>query len=217
MKNTMRYLKLALLSGVAAATAAAQPVGFYAELGASYLSLHGERFERSPEPLQTLGGKAKTAPFVTAGYRLDEGLSVRLSYHAIGDIEAAAKFGSPPNQGGPVNTPVVVWGRYEDEVHLLTLAPEFSWPRGKWTFRLAPEVNWVSSRGRASYTMSDPTIAAIPPRTHSENGFTLGGALAVSYAIAERTSVSLTYHYTDLDPSFDREAHVFSAGVRWGF
>lgn len=213
----MRCLNFALLGGLIVATAAAQQNGFYAEVGASYLSLHGERFERSPASSQTLGGKARTAPFITAGYRVDGGLGVRLSYHAIGDIEAAAKFGSPPSQDGPVTTPVVVWGHYEDEVHLVTLAPEFSWPRGKLTFSLAPEVNWVSSRGRVTYTMEDPTITAIPPRRHSENGFTLGGSIGVSYAIAERTSVSLTYHYTDLDPSFDRQAHVFSAGVKWAF
>ncbi len=213
----MQCLKLALLGGMVAATAVAQQAGFYAEIGASYLSLHGERFERSPEALETRGGKARTAPFITAGYRVDDGLSVRLSYHAIGDIEASAKFASPPDPDEPVNTPVVVWGRYEDEVHLVTLAPEFSWPRGKLTFTVAPEVNWVSSRGRATYTMEDPTIAAIPPRRHSENGFTLGGAVGISYALAERTSVSLTYHYTDLDPSFDRQAHVLSGGVRWAF
>jgi|GEM_PF-2490359 len=213
----MRCLKFALLGGVIAATAAAQQNGFYAEVGASYLSLHGARFERSPAPLQTMGGKARTAPFITAGYRVDSGLGVRLSYHAIGDIEAVAKFGSPPDPKEPVNTPVVVWGYYEDEVHLVTLAPEFSWPRGKLTFSVAPEVNWVSSRGHAAYTMEDPTIAAIPPRRHSENGFTLGGAVGVSYAIGERTSVSLTYHYTDLDPSFDRQAHVISAGLKWAF
>jgi len=106
----MRCLKFALLGGVIAATAAAQQNGFYAEVGASYLSLHGARFERSPAPLQTMGGKARTAPFITAGYRVDSGLGVRLSYHAIGDIEAVAKFGSPPDPKEPVNTPVVVWG-----------------------------------------------------------------------------------------------------------
>ncbi len=216
MKNIIRRLNLFLFAG-AAWSACAADAGFYAEVGASYFSLHHARFERSPEPLQVRGGKARTAPFVSAGYSSGNLLGLRVTYHAIGDIESVAQFGSPPGQGQPVTTPVVVWGHYEDEVHLVTVAPEFTLRAGRVKIHFAPEVNWVSSRGLATYSSSDPTVSLVQPQRRSEDGFTLGGALGVEYPVTERAAVSLTYHYTDLDPSFGRQAHVLSGGFKWAF
>jgi len=101
MKNTFRCLALSLSSAALAVTASAQ-TGWRAEVGASYFDLQGARFERSPAPLRTSGGASRVAPFVAVGYQFDEMLGVRVSYHAIGELETVAKFGSPPSQGEPV-------------------------------------------------------------------------------------------------------------------
>ncbi|HYP17494.1 MAG TPA: outer membrane beta-barrel protein [Opitutus sp.] len=210
----MKLLSSSLFSALIAATAFADSKA-YVETGASYIALRDARFESRPDPLHVDGGRSKVAPFIAAGYSFTERLGLRLSYHFLDDIRASAEFPHSPGHGD-VHLPVVVWGHYRDDVHLVGLAPELRWARGdKLTFTFSPGLNWVASRGHVSYG----TVETVPMtgRKQSDEGFTLGGSVGLVWALAERSAVSLNYQYTDLDPSFGREAHLLTGGVRFSF
>lgn len=212
----MKIITLSLLAASAAATALAQPK-FYAEAGLSYFALRSAQFEAAPAPLRVNEG-SRAAPFIAAGYSFTERFGLRLSYHYVHDITATAAFPRQPGDPEEVELPVVVYGQYKDDVHLVGLAPEFRWSLAPaWQLTISPVLNWVESRGEVRYSSSVPTFAAIPDRRVHDDGFTFGGSIGLEWTIAERAALSLSYQYTDLDPSFDREAHIFSGGVRWKF
>lgn len=203
--------------GALLTTAAAAQTTFYAEAGVSYLALRDARFETAPDPLRTSGGKSEAAPFIAGGVSFTERFGLRLSYHYVDQINASAQFPSPP-AGGPITTPVVVWGYYQDEVHLVGLAPEFRWAAGpKLRFTIAPVLNWVASRGEVWYAAANAAVLPGPSRRPSDEDFTFGGSLGLEWSLTEHAAISLSYQYADLQPSFDREAHLISGALRWNF
>lgn len=196
-----------------AASAGAAPT-IQVELGASHFWLRDTHGEDNAAPL-SIDEPTKTAPFIAATYAFNDRFGLRLAYHYLDDVHTSAEFGHIP---GEVVPQVVVWGHFRDDVHVLSLAPEFNGslaPRLK--FAIAPQVNWVASRGVVSYSTNDPLVLLIGPRDRDDDGFTFGGSARVIWSLGERAAVSLGYQYIDLDPSFDRTAHVLSGGLLWGF
>jgi hypothetical protein len=200
-----------LLTALALGASAIQP-----EVGASYFELHNARFEPAPTPL-SVDEPSKGAPFIAVTHDFTDRFGFRLSYHHVNNLRATAQFGSPPGSP-PSPLAVVVWGHYHDDVHLLSAAPEFKWSFSpKLTFAIAPQLSWVASRGVVSYSTTNALIQLIGPRKRHQDGFTLGGSARFLWSLGHRSAVSVGYQYVDLNPSFDREAHVFSGGVRWRF
>jgi hypothetical protein len=68
-----------------------------------------------------------------------------------------------------------------------------------------------------SYSTTNPAVLLIGPRKRNDDGFTLGGSVRFLWSFSPRLAISLGYQYVDLDPSFDREAQVFSGGMQWKF
>ncbi len=216
--NAVRRARFALLL---AAPVLAAEAKVEADVGVSYFGLRGARFEAHPAPFFVDEG-SKAAPFVAAGYAFSERFAVRASYHYLHDVKATAGYGHPPGVPGQVVLPVVVYGHYEDDVHLVGLAPELRWaPARKVVITVAPVLNWVASRGvaRYSFVRTDPLalVAPIPDQRHDEAGFTFGGTIGAAWTIGERSALLLSYRYTDLDPSWDREAHILSGALRLKF
>jgi hypothetical protein len=186
------------------------------EVGASYFVFRNARLEPAPNPL-SVDQSSDWAPFIAATYRFNERLGLRVSYEFVDDVRSTAEFGSPPGDPPPP-LPVVYWGHYRDDVHIVSAAPEFSWPLWpRWTFSLAPRLNWVASRGDVRYATNSALILLRAPRRRNDRGVTLGGSARFGWSLGPRSSVSLGYSYLDLEPSFDREGHVFSAVVSWRF
>ncbi|HEY0946817.1 MAG TPA: hypothetical protein VGD81_16165 [Opitutaceae bacterium] len=209
----MRTRSILSLSLALAASAGATPT-IQVELGASHFWLRNTHGEDNVDPLR-VDEPTKTAPFVAATYAFNQRFGLRLSYHYLDNVETAAEFGHPP---GEVVPQVVVLGRFRDDVHVVSLAPEFNWnltPRLK--FAIAPQVNWVASRGVVSYATNDPSVLLVGPRERDADGFTLAGSTRLIWALGERAAVSLGYHYIDFDPSFGRTAQVLSGGLLWTF
>ena len=190
---------------------------FHAEAGASafFLRQHGP-LEPGPAPL-SVDNPTKVAPFLAGTFAFSERFGLRLSYHHLNDVETTAMFGSPPGLP-PSPLPIVVWGHYRDDLHLFSVMPEFKWRwNGALSVGLAPQLNWLESKGVISYSTDSALILLMGPRARDDDGFTLGGAARLHWTLGTRASLSLTYQYSDLAPSFHRRAHVLSAGIEWKF
>lgn len=207
--------------GVAAAVmalvcAARAATSFQAEAGASYFFLREARLERAPTPLST-DEPGKFAPFVAGSLAFNERVALRLSYAFLDNARATAVFPGPPGVP-PSPLAVVVWGRYRDDVHVVSLAPEFTWTlRPRLAFAVAPQVNWVASRGVVSYSTNSALLLLVAPQPRNDDGLTLGAAAKLRWTLGARASLSLGYEYVDLAPSFGRRAQVLSGGWRWNF
>lgn len=187
-----------------------------AEAGAGYFRPENAHLESSPTPL-TLDEPSRLAPYVAATYGFTPRFGLRMSYQFVNNARATAQFGSPPGSQPPV-LPIVVWGHYHDDIHVVSAAPEFTWPLApQLTIGIAPQLNWVASRGRVSYSTDYPLILLVAPRDRNEDGLTLGGSVRVRWALGPRASAVAGYQYIDIEPSFDRTAHVFSGGLQWKF
>jgi hypothetical protein len=194
--------------------AAARPA---LEAGASYFDLRDARFEPAPAPLQVLQSEHKVVPFIAATHAFNESFALRFSYQYLHDLTASAEFGSPPGDP-PSPLAVVVWGRYQDDVHVVSAAPEFRWSlRPRLNLSLAPQLNWVASRGTVAHSSTNALILLRAPYRRNDDGFTLGGSLRLAWSFRAHSALSLGYQYLDLEPSFDRKAHVYSAGWSWQF
>jgi hypothetical protein len=215
----MRVVIALFLTLLAGATALAD-AKFYAEAGASHFALRGARFEKQPNPLTVSDDKGQIAPFVAAGYSFTDTLGLRLSYHFVDDVSGSALYPYPPDYGDirPL-VAVVTWGFYRDDIHLLSLAPELKWPvNGKLKLSFSPSLNWVASRGEVTYSFTSlSTLIPALARKRRDDGFTFGGSVGLTWSVAERVALSAGYHYVDLDPSFNRTAHIISGGLRWEF
>jgi hypothetical protein len=190
---------------------------FHAEAGASafFLRQHGP-LEPGPAPL-SVDCPTKVGPFLAGTVAFSDRFGLRLSYHRLDDVGTTAKFGGPPGLP-PSPLPVVVWGHYRDDVHLFSLRPEFKWRLGRaLSAGLGPQLNWVESEGVISYSTDSALILLMAPRERDDDGFTLGGAARLDWTPGTRSSLSLTYQYIELGPSFHRRAHVLSAGIEWKF
>jgi hypothetical protein len=196
-----------------AAFAPARAADFRAEAGAAWFDLRGAEFERNSTVLR-VAEDSRLAPFVAASLGVNERIALRLGYAYLQNLHAVTQLGSPP--GTPL--PVVVWGNYEDDIHVLTFSPEFSWTFAPgWTVALAPQLNWVASRGRVSYATDSALILLVGPRQREEEDFTLGGAVRLRRELNRSWSLTAGYGHVDLDPSFGRVANVFSGGLQWRF
>jgi hypothetical protein len=204
-----------LISALVAASAIGAPT-FHAEGGASYFVIRDARLEPAPDPL-AVDEPRKVAPFVGVTYDMTDQIAFRFSYHYLSDVRTTVVFGSPPGSP-PSPLPIIIWGHYEDDVHLVTVAPEFKWRIGPTvTFSIAPQVNWVASRGVVSYSTTNPLVLLLAPRERDDEGLTLGGSARIRWALGSRAAISLGYQYVDLDPSFGRKAHAFTGGLQWSF
>lgn len=208
MKIISRLLFPLLLAAPVAGTAQ-----WTAEAGAGYFQLEDAHLEQSPRPL-TLDEPGRIAPFVAATYGFTPRFGLRMSYQFVNNARATAQLGSPP--GSPLT--VIVWGHYRDDIHVLSVAPEFSWlVAPKLTLAVAPQLNGVVSRGQVRYSTDYLAIMLVPPHRRNDEGLTPGATARLAWALGARTTVSLGYQFLDLEPSFDRQAHVFSGGLQWRF
>jgi hypothetical protein len=183
------------------------------EIGVSYFFLRHTALERGSYRL-SIDEPEKFAPFVAANAELNDWLGLRFSYTFVNNARTTAMLGSPP--GSPLT--VVVWGHYDDDIHVVSAAPEFKWRfTPALSLGVAPQVNWVASRGTISYSTDNPTVLLVGPRDRHDDGFTLGGSARLLWSLSARATLTLGYQYLDLDPSFDREAHVISGGLQWKF
>lgn len=204
----------ALAAAAGASGAPAFTPGFQAEAGVSYFIFDDAQYDnRAPAPT-SVDESDRAAPFVAATYAFTPQFGLRLSYQFVNNAEATAEYSQPPGS----LLPIVVWGNYRDDIHVVGLAPEFSFGLTQSiSLALAPKLNWVASRGRIAYMTNNPTVQLVGPMRRNDDGFTLGASVRLTWAVGQRTSVNLGYEYVDLDPSFDRKAHVLSAGVAWRF
>lgn len=209
---TMNFRSIVFLAVFAAVPAFG--AGFQAEAGVSYFNFIDGQYERNPPLALSKDEPNRAAPFVAVSHAFTPRLALRLSYQFVNNARATIEHGSPPGS----MLPIVVFGHYRDDIHVVGLAPEFNFnltPR--FSFALAPKLNWVASRGMVAYSTTDPLILLVGPQSRSEHGFTAGGAARVQWSLGPRAAVTAGYEYSDLDPSFERKAHIFSAGLAWRF
>ena len=205
-----------ILAGVLFACPAIMAAEIRSEIGASFFAVRHARLEQSPSPLSS-DEPGRTAPYVAATYGLNERIAIRLSYHYLNDVRTTAQFAGPPGIP-PSPLPVFVSGHYVDDVHVLSVAPEYHWAIAPaLSFSVAPQLNWVTSRGVVSYSTNSALILLVAPRERNDEGFTWGGAVRMQWSLGARAALAAGYQFVDLEPSFDREAHVFSAGLSWKF
>lgn len=211
--SAVRTTAFLLLAAAALTSAARAATAFQAEAGASYYFLRDARLEGAPTPLST-DEPGKLAPFIAGSLAFNERVALRVSYAYLDHARSTAMFPGPPNS--PLT--VVVWGHYRDDVHVVSVAPEFTWALGpRLAFAVAPQVNWVASRGVVSYSTNSALILLVGPQARHDDGFTLGGAAKLRWTLGARSALSLGYEHVDLAPSFGRRAHVLSGGWRWKF
>jgi hypothetical protein len=207
---------LPFLVGIIFALPAAAAQGITLEAGMSYFMLRHEQLEFSPAPL-TVDQPDRLAPFVGLRTALTDRFGLRASYQFVNNVRATAQFGYPPgNPSSPL--PIIVWGHYDDDLHIFSLAPEITWlvaPR--LNVALSPQLNWVKSRGLVRYSTDNALILLQAPRERSDDGFTWGGAARFDWAFSAKSGLFATYQLIDLEPSFERQAHVISAGMSWKF
>lgn len=208
-------IRLALFSALVVPMVAAP--AFRAEAGASvfFLRQHGN-IEPGPAPLSVTEPK-KLGPYIGGTLTFSERFDLRFAYHRIEDVTSTADFASPTGLPPPAQ-PVFIRGHYRDDIHILSVMPEFTWQAGKTiTLGFAPQLNWVASEGVVSYSTNSPLILLMAPRERDDEDFTLGAAARLRWTLGARSSMSLGYQYSDLAPSFHRRAHVVSAGLEWRF
>lgn len=204
-----------LLTLAVAAPVVAQP-RFYAEAGVSYLAVEGTTSPDVHISLPLLArdhDKTAWSPFIAAGWNLSDHFGLRTAYRYVDGLNVQEAFAIQDGTGTYHLTT-----RYSDDLHVVTLAPEFRWRAGHAAvITLSPELNWVHLRESVHTWTNAPAVDPAPPRTRSDEDFSLGGSAAVVWALTARWSLPLRYSYLDLDPSWNRRAHAVSAGLAWQF
>lgn len=190
---------------------------FHAEAGASVFFIRQQgQLEPGPAPL-SVAKPTPVAPYLAGSIPFSERFGLRFSYHYLNDVHTTAEFGSPPGLP-PSPLPIVVWGHFRDDVHLLSLMPGFKWRfNGALTVEIAPQLNWVASEGTISYSTNSALILLQAQRDRDDEDFTWGGSARLRWAFGPRSTLSVAYQYIDLTPSFQRRAHVVSTGLEWSF
>jgi hypothetical protein len=231
--KTIRYFLLPLIFFASRTFADSN---FYTEAGVSYAALHGASYGSAasgfdptlslsnivagaPAPTSTLTvlseDKSQWAPFVAAGYTFTDRIGLRLSYQYIGSLSARAK--STIIVGGDAVLGEVSF-RFNDKVHVVSLAPVFTWPlASKLTLTFSPEVNWIASRGEILASTDSPQINIAPRQVRNEQDVSVGASVGARWFLTEKCDLILGYKYTDLKPSWGRQAHLFSGGLHWRF
>lgn len=228
MKISKHFLLTALLTCSAFAESK-----FYTDAGVSYTLLKGATYTSGLQPSYALASlvpgapvptsifallnedKSQWAPFIAAGYAFSDRVGVRISYHYLGRLTANSK--STLLVGGDVVLGDVSL-RFNDTVHLFSLSPEFSFPvLGKLTLTFSPELNWVASRGEVLASTLNPVINVLPSRVRNEQGFSFGASVGARWSLTEQCDFTVGYKYTDLKPSWGRQAHLLSGGLHFKF
>jgi hypothetical protein len=194
---------------------AAAPAGAVIGLEAGYSHF---KF-RDSDPERDIGTRmvdepSRGAPFIAGSMTLTERIGLRLSYHYIDDIRSTAELRLPEDWPATVS----VHGAYRDNVHLVTFAPEYGWsPRPGLLLAISPQLHWVNSRGHVSYSTNWPDLVLPDPERRNRHGFTLGISGRIGVTLSERSAAFVGYGFSDLEPSFGRQAHVFSGGFSFAF
>jgi hypothetical protein len=214
---------------------------FYAEAGVSYVALSGASYQdrsgltvtSSTKTASEVNGdnmnaimnlknedRSTMAPFLAVGYSFSDWLGMRLSYQYIGHLTAQTESETSliPNAiyppGALANTFAT---HYNDDVHLLSLAPEIKWPvTDKLKLMFSPQLNWVLDRSEVQES------AAFYPARFSSTAQTrqklsLGALVGAMWSCSKRCDLTASYQYADLNPSRGRQANIFSGAVRWRF
>jgi hypothetical protein len=205
------HITALLVLGLIAAAPAGAVIGF--EAGYSHFAFR----DSDPEPgigTRTADESSRGAPFIAGSMTLTNRIGLRLSYHYIDDIRTTADLILPPDWPATIS----VRGDYRDNVHLVTLAPEYGWsPRPRLLLAISPQLHWVNSRGHVSYSTNSPEVVLPDPERRNRHGFTLGISGRIGLTLSERSAAFAGYGFSDLDPSFGRQAHVFSGGFSYAF
>ena len=205
------FLSLLLLLSALAAPVIASPT-IEPEAGVSYFVLRHTQIQ--PGAVTSVDEPTATVPFVAVTGGFTDHFGLRLSYHYLRNVDTVTRYNVPPGS----LLQILVWGHYEDDVHLFSAAPEFKWSLApRVMFAIAPEVNWVASKGMISYSTNGAALTLVAPQTRNDHGFTLGGSTRLVWSLGRHAAVALGYQYVDLDPSFGRVGHVFSGSVQWEF
>lgn len=216
--QTTSHLKITIASLVCAlfaVTAANAQSKFYAEAGVSYLDLRDATFPSNGSSSITSVSvdDSAWAPFIAAGYSFTQHLGLRFSYQYVNNVRSELDRTYSSGEDS-----YIVNSRYSDDLHVLALAPEFTWAlTPKLSFSLSPEINWIAMREDMHSHTDAPSITVVPQTSRTEEEFTFGASVGVSWALDERSALTLAYKYVDLKPSWDRTANVVSAGLRWKF
>ena len=153
---------------------------------------------------------------VAVGYRILDGLSLKVGYHQLGRTTstqtADVVIGVAQTAAGDITM------KYQDRVQAVSFSPEFRLAMTpKLSLTLAPELNWIFSQASLRTETDSPAISIIPFIERKSDKLTLGAALGAEWAATEKLTLSARYQFKDLDNSWDRQAHVFSAGLRFAF
>ena len=228
MKIVFRLFLGSLLS-----TSAFAQLIVYTEAGVSYAALQGADYSSGIQASLATGSMVPGAPVpkstntifaedksswasdLAAGYAFSDRIGVRLDNPHLGKLPASAK------------ATIIIVGdaalgdlsfRFNDTVHVLSLAPEINWPlTGKFMLTMSRELNWVASRGEVLVSTTSTSLTVVPWRERNEQEFSLGALAGVRYAFTERCDLNLGYKYSDLKPSWSREAHMISGGLKVNF
>jgi len=228
----MKLNQLLLLPLLLCATVLAN-AKFYAEAGVGYATVRGGHFQSAallgnpviqviPGPIPptstitAINQDSSTAvPFLAVGYSVSERLGLRLSYQYLGDLSARVDYRVVIGGDALLGTYTT---KFNDDVHIVSLAPEFTWPlAANFSLTLAPQLNWVSSDSELLSSTQSTQLSVIPRLTRQESEFTFGASAACVWHWTETSSVVLRYQYADLKPSWQREAHLVTGAVRWRF
>ncbi len=217
-------------------TAAFAESRFYTEAGASYVMLMGAHYPSGAPSLASVAvyppilewtrshdnkDTPKWAPFVAVGYSFTDWLGVRLSYQYIANLTARTEWRSRFAPGYETLVGVlapIFTTTYEEDIHVLSLAPEFRWPvTSAVAVTFSPELNWVASRGEVQESYVTYYTPTVTRRVRNEKEYTLGVSAGAVWSLTKRCDLVFRYKYADLKPSFGREAHILSGAIRLGF
>ena len=228
----MKITRLLLLPLLLCSTVLAD-AKFYAEAGVGYASVRGARFQSEAfidssvillvpgtvPPTATITSvsqdRSAASPFLALGYSLSERWSLRLSYRYLGDLSARVDYRVIVGGDTFVGTYTT---KFNDDVHIVSLAPEFTWPvASHLSLTISPELNWVVNDSELLSTTQSSSVIITPRLTRHESKFTFGASAACVWDWTETSSVVLRYQYADLKSSREREAHLVTGAVRWRF
>ena len=189
---------------------------FHVEAGASYFMFNGTNLE-SRANLNSVDEPKNRAPFVGVQYDLGQGFGVRFSYQWVNEVWTTAEYG-PTANFSPSPFPSLVWGYYHDDIDVISVSPEFALAlTPRLSVGIAPQINWVRSRGWIHYSSMSPVLLLVAPQAWRDDGFTVGGSTRLQWIFASRAAASVSYQFTDLKPSFGRKAHVLTGSLQWRF
>jgi hypothetical protein len=209
-----------LAAAAVLAIAARADTRFFAEAGASHAFVDNSDAAATPGfvIVSKHDDSARFAPYVAGGVSFSERFRLRFSYHYLSDLDSRTV--EVPEVSPAVFPPIQYYRNTSDDVHIVGVAPEFTWPlRQRLSLNVSPMLNWVVSRGVISRGSNSPLVSSLPspPLNHRDDAITLGASAGLVWALGERADAAFSYQYTDLDPSFGRTAHLLSAGLRWRF